>query len=68
MVKKLKKLYSIKTKRKIISKYHLHSSSGTTYKSYAKYLEQIEKSSKTGQDKKSLMSTFACFLTATAKL
>ena len=29
---------------------------------------RIEKSSKTGQDKKSLMSTFACFLTATAKV
>ena len=29
---------------------------------------KIEKSSKTGQDKKSLISTFACFLTATAKL
>ena len=26
---------------------------------------KIEKSSKTGQDKKSLISTFACFLTAT---
>ena len=29
---------------------------------------KIEKSSKTGQDKKSLISTFACFLTATAKV
>ena len=28
---------------------------------------KIEKSSKTGEDKKSLISTFACFLTATAK-
>ena len=28
----------------------------------------IEKSSKTGQDKKSLISTSACFLTATAKV
>ena len=28
----------------------------------------IEKSSKTGQDKKSLTSTFACFLIATAKV
>ena len=28
---------------------------------------KLEKSSKTGQDKKSLISTFACFLTATAK-
>ena len=27
---------------------------------------KIEKSSKTGQGKKSLISTFACFLTATA--
>ena len=27
---------------------------------------KIEKSNKTGQDKKSLTSTFACFLTATA--
>ena len=27
-------------------------------------LNKIEKSSKTGQDKKSLISTFACFLTA----
>ena len=29
---------------------------------------KTEKSSKTGQDKKSLISTFACFLTATAKV
>ena len=29
---------------------------------------KIKKSSKTGQDKKSLISTFACFLTATAKV
>ena len=29
--------------------------------------KKIEKSSKTGQDKKSLISTFASFLTATAK-
>ena len=29
---------------------------------------KIEKSSKTGQDKKSLISTFACFLTAIAKV
>ena len=29
---------------------------------------KLEKSSKTGQGKKSLMSTFACFLTATAKV
>ena len=29
---------------------------------------KLEKSSKTGQDKKSLISTFACFLTATAKV
>ena len=29
---------------------------------------KIEKSSKTGQDKKGLMSTFACFLTAAAKI
>ena len=29
---------------------------------------RIEKSSKTGQDKKSLISTFACFSTATAKV
>ena len=29
---------------------------------------RIEKSSKTGQDKKSLISTFECFLTATAKV
>ena len=28
----------------------------------------IEKSSKTGQDKKSLTSTFACLLTAAAKV
>ena len=27
-----------------------------------------EKSSKTGENKKSLISTFACFLTATAKV
>ena len=29
---------------------------------------KIEKCSKTGQDKKSLKSAFACFLTATAKV
>ena len=29
---------------------------------------KIEKSSKTEQDKKSLISTFACFLTATGKV
>ena len=29
---------------------------------------KLEKSSKTGQDKKSLISTSACFLTATAKV
>ena len=29
---------------------------------------EIEKSSKTGQDKKSLITTFACFLTAIAKV
>ena len=28
----------------------------------------LERSSKTGQGKKSLISTFACFLTATAKV
>ena len=28
----------------------------------------IEKSSKTGQDRKNLIFTFACFLTATVKL
>ena len=31
-------------------------------------LNKIEKSSKTGQGKKSLISTFACFLAATAKV
>ena len=36
--------------------------------SWAKYLKKIEKSSKTGKEKKSLISTFACFLTAIAKL
>ena len=29
---------------------------------------KIEKSSKTGQEKKSLISSFACFLTAIAKV
>ena len=29
---------------------------------------KLEKLSKTGQDKKSLIFTFACFLTATAKV
>ena len=29
---------------------------------------KLEKSSKIGQDKKGLISTFACFLTATAKV
>ena len=32
------------------------------------FWNKIEKSSETGQDKKSLISTFACFLTATAKI
>ena len=36
--------------------------------SWTKYWGKIEKSSKTGSDKKSLVSTFACFLTATAKV
>ena len=30
--------------------------------------KKIEKSSKTGQDKKSLISAFACFFTAIAKV
>ena len=30
--------------------------------------DKLEKSSKTGQDKKSLIPAFACFLTATAKV
>ena len=35
---------------------------------WANNLEKIQKSSKTGEDKKSLISPFACFLTGTAKL
>ena len=39
-----------------------------TYNHGENIWNKIEKSSKTGQDKKSLISTFACFLTATAKV
>ena len=38
----------------------------TTYNPMQNIWNKLEKSSKTGQDKKSLISTFACFLTATA--
>ena len=38
-----------------------------TYNPMQNILNKLEKSSKTGQDKKNLISTFACFLTATAK-
>ena len=40
----------------------------TTYDPGQGIWNEIEKSSKTGQSKKSLISTFACFLTATAKV
>ena len=36
--------------------------------SQRKYLTKVEKSSKTGQEKKSLISAFACFLNAIAKV
>ena len=39
-----------------------------TYNPGQNIWNKIEKSSKTGQDKKSLISTFVCFLTATAKV
>ena len=39
-----------------------------TYNHMQGIWNKLEKSSKTGQGKKSLMSTFACFLTATAKV
>ena len=39
-----------------------------TYNPGQNIWNKIEKSSKTGQGKKSLISTFACFLTATAKV
>ena len=38
------------------------------YNSGQNIWNKIGKSSKTGQDKKSLISTFACFLTAIAKV
>ena len=37
-----------------------------TYNPGQNICNRMEKSSKTGQDKESLISTFACFLTATA--
>ena len=40
---------------------------GTYYNPGQNIWNKIEKPSKTGEDKKSLISTFACFLTATAK-
>ena len=40
----------------------------SNYNSGQNIWNKIEKSSKTGQDKKSLISTFACFLTAIAKV
>ena len=42
--------------------------SPSTYNPGQNIWNKIDKSSKTGQDKKSLISTFACFLTATAKV
>ena len=42
-------------------------SSVLNYNPMQKIWNKLEKSSKSGQDKKSLISTFACFLTATAK-
>ena len=39
-----------------------------SYNPGQKIWNRIEKSRKTGQDKKSLISTFACFLTATARV
>ena len=39
-----------------------------TYNPMQNICNKLEKSSKTGQDKKSLISTFRCFLTATAKI
>ena len=39
-----------------------------TYNPGQNIWNKIEKSTKTGQDKKSLISTLACFLTATAKV
>ena len=39
-----------------------------TYNPGQNIWNKLEKSSKTGQDEKSLISTFACFLTATAKV
>ena len=38
------------------------------YKPMQNIWNKLEKSSKSGQDKKSLISTFACFLTSTAKV
>ena len=52
------------------SDYHINDtlSSSFTYNPGQNIWSRIEKSSKTGQDKKSLISTFACFLTATTKV
>ena len=41
---------------------------GYTYNPEQNIWNKLEKSSKTGQDKRSLISTFACFLTGTAKV
>ena len=38
------------------------------YNPEQKFWNKLEKFSKTGQEKKSLISTFACFLTAIAKV
>ena len=41
---------------------------GVTYSSGQNIWYEIDKANKTGQKKKSLISTFACFLTAIAKV
>ena len=42
--------------------------SSNAYNPMQNIWNKLEKSSKIGQDKKSLISTFGCFLTATAKV
>ena len=48
----------------IISEFSIH----FTYNPMQSIWNRLEKSSKTGQGKKSLISTFACFLAAIAKV
>ena len=46
----------------------LKTKSGLELQPWAQYLEQNRESRKTREEKKSLISTFACFLTTMAKV